>query len=81
MTEFYIDLTNDEINNVITKKMEIYEDLSISILKFHYIEIKDTNIIYKGALNFSKLANFKLYKYVGIHLGTDIYHFYNIITQ
>ena len=81
MTEFYMNRSKKEIDDIINKKMEIYADYYISILTFHDIEIDNTHFIYKGAEKVSGLSNFKLYRYIGTHLGVDIYHFYNIITQ
>ncbi len=80
MTEFYMNYSGKQIDDIINEKMKIYPDY-ISILKCHDIEIDNTHFIYKGAENFSGLSNFKLYGYIGIHLGVNMYHFYNIIKK
>jgi uncharacterized membrane protein YoaT (DUF817 family) len=77
MTEFYTDYTPEQINALIDVKMKIYPEMSW--MKMHNIPIYPGNFIYEAVANAIKKNNFKVYRYIGMVDGTEMYHFYNII--
>ena len=81
MTEFYMNCSEKQIDDIVNGKIKIYADINIEI-RGQVFECPNSNhFIYKGAEKFSGLSNFKFYRYIGTHQGVEMYHFYNIITQ
>lgn len=85
MSEFYYNLSSSQIQDLINKKLSIYGN-NFDYAKFNGIEIRPNDFVYEAlADNYAKQGinfnNFKLYKYVGVHLGTEVYHFFIISYQ
>jgi len=78
MTEFYVNYTPDQIDALIREKMKIYPE-NFSLIKYHDIDWPSDHFITKAVADYMGHTNFKLRKYVAVHLGTDMYHFYNVI--
>ena len=85
MSEFYYNLLSSQIQELIDKKLEIYGN-SFTYLKLHDIEISHSSFIYEALINnYAKQGinfnNYKLFRYIGMHEGVEIYHFYNIVSK
>jgi hypothetical protein len=90
MTEFYINLSQSEINDLIRSKMKIYGDHSLHIetdmIKICDVKLNKIDFEYLAMENICKKhdlnpENYDLCRYVGIYKGMDVYRFHNIIRK
>ena len=79
MTEFYHELSEEEIENLISFKMRIYDD-KFDYLRYDKIKIPERDFIFDHYFKFQGLnrENYELFKHIGIKNGNDLYHFYNV---
>jgi len=77
MTEFYTDLSEEEVNALIAKKLEIYNDEPPYILKFPPV-LWDHDFIYQAYARSHKkeIGSFDLWRYTAIAEGYDLYSFF-----
>jgi len=82
MTEFYHDLSDAEVEKLISKKMEIYAG------ELYYFARTDTewskdSYEFRYYMKYHNLDGdkYSMYQYMGICEGTTMYRFFNIISN
>ena len=77
MSEFYRNLSIEEIEKIIKKKTKMYEGM-VDFVKFPGIVMEHDYFVYQGYAkeNGFELGSFELYRYIGIARGIELYHFY-----
>jgi hypothetical protein len=79
MTEIYFNKTDDYIDELIKEKMEMYPS-NIPNSKIYKLELPKPNFILDNYIRFYKLTgNYKIYRYLTMHNGIELYHFYNVV--
>lgn len=87
MSEFHYNLTSNEIEDLIKDKTDIYGD-NFRFIRFDAIEITPKHFIHQAITrkynphsegDSIPKQEFRLFRYIGMHEGIDIYHFYNIV--
>ena len=79
MTEFYNDLTETEITELISQKMEIYgDDYGYERCDCVWTGDKYECRYYMKYHNLSK-DNYTMYQYMGVSEGRTLYRFFNVI--
>lgn len=84
MSEFYIGLSIEEINNKIKSKIGFYGD-NFSVLPCHIELYKEDQNGHTSSFEYEHLVHMGLddtkwtiFRYIGMHDGTEVYHFYNV---
>lgn len=80
MSEFYTNLSEQEIKNIIKKKLTIYED-GMSIAPFNNIQVPKNDLIFINYVKHYKIdaKTCKMFNYGAVAEGIRIYSFYNVI--
>lgn len=78
MSEFYMNLNKQQIEDLIKDKLKIY-DSDFECMPLH-IKLSKTSFEAEAVTKYYKLVKCDIYRYIGVHNGSEIYHFYNIVT-
>lgn len=81
MSEFYLDYSDEQIEEVIEEKLKIYpEDLGIS--RYNKVDFSDSYMLqYYAEYHGLDADKYKMYKYFSMYMGDTIYCFFNIVKK
>lgn len=77
MSEFYTNLNEGQIQEIIDDKIKIYND-EIKFAGYHNVLMDDLDFVYRYYAQSKgfEYGSFELFRYIGMWDGTEVYHFY-----